>query len=401
MRTTNLSFPLAATMALAIALLSISCGKDNKDKANKVGTKGLQKSQGGTPSGGGDNGNTISGGQIVVIKEIVFKTGDLTTPYTGHVIWKHDNGKRQMESFCEAGVWNGPSKWWFKNDNLAGEGTYKNGKWDGNYKEWHENGKPKVQVTFKDGKEEGKEIWWYENGKIRSVTIFKTGKKEGKAEGYFENGIKSWAAGWVSNVPDGEYWEWYDNGDKKSVLRYAKGRRHGKEEHWYKKSNKSSDEQKAWEVTWANNKKQGRHNEWYPSGIPMKWMTYEKGVMHGEAGSHYENGKPASQRMYQNGKETYRRQWDAQGKLIADGPPPQPQGRTHQWTQKTITDYCKGKAAADIEKTFGKADGAGPGGTWVYRGLKFLNTQTNQPFTATVQFAFTSGMVSQTKIATQ
>ena len=50
MRTTNLSFPLAATMATAIALMSISCGKDEKTQPGKVGTKGMQKSGGGGSS---------------------------------------------------------------------------------------------------------------------------------------------------------------------------------------------------------------------------------------------------------------------------------------------------------------------------------------------------------------
>lgn len=404
MRTTHLSLPLAASLALATVLMSTSCGKDEKPTKTKVPTKGLKKSQGTGKGTGGiaDTGNVISSGQIVVIQDIVFKTGDLTNPYTGLVIWKHENGKRKREGYCEAGIWNGPSKWWYKNSTLAGEGTYKNAKWEGDYKEWHENGKQKVQVTFKDGKENGKEIWWYDSGQIRSVTPYKEGKKEGKAHGNFASGTKSWEAGWVSDFPDGEYWEWYENGDKKSVIRYVQRAKQGKEEHWFKSNGTQKEQQKSWEVTWFKNKKQGIEQHWYPSGINLKALTYEKGVLNGQAASWYQDGKPASQRMFTNGAETYRKQWDNVGKLVANGPirqSTQPKGRTHQWTQKTIVGYCKGKTSAEIETIFGKADGAGPGGTWMYRGIQVQNpNNTKQFIAANVYFTIKAGKVVDTKV---
>jgi len=389
-----------------IALVLISCGKNQKAAKKRAPTKGLTKAKG--PNEGVSDKSEegiVNGGQIVVIQDIVFKTGDLTTPYTGLVIWKHKNGKRKREGTCEVGVWNGPSKWWFTDGTLAGEGIYKNGKWEGDYKEWHENGKLKVQVTFKDGKEEGKEIWKYDNDKVRSVTIYKAGKKDGKAMGYFENGVKSWEADWANDLTDGEYWEWYDNKDKKFVRRYTKGRRNGKEEHWFKSNrNSGGKQQKSWEAMWSNNNKQGLERHWYPSGIDMKAMTFDKGVMSGQAASFYENGQQASQRMFKDGKETYRRQWDQNGKMLVDGPvgqASQPRGRAHLWTQRTITDYCKGKTSAEIENLFGKADGSGTGGTWVYRSIRVLNPQTKKPVAVTVHFTFSSGKIAQTKITAQ
>jgi antitoxin component YwqK of YwqJK toxin-antitoxin module len=136
----------------------------------------------------------------------------------------------------------------------------------------------------------------------------------------------------------------------------------------------------------------------------MKAMTYDKGVMHGQAASFFENGQQASQRMFQAGKETYRRQWDQNGKMLADGPvrqTSQPKGRTHLWTQQTISDYCKGKTSAEIETLFGKADGSGTGGAWIYRSIKVLNPQTKKSVAATVHFTFLSGKIAQTKITAQ
>ena len=409
MRKTTLPLPLALALALAIALLPASCGK-GKDSGNGTTPTGTPKPPKGTAkSSNPKNGNVIAGNQIMVLKGIVFKTGELKTPLTGLVVWQHKDGSKQMESYCEAGLWNGPSKWWYKNKKLAGEGTYKEGKWEGDYKEWHENGELKCQVTFRDGKEEGKEIWKYENGKTRSVTIYKGGKKDGKAEGHFESGAKNWEAGWKNDVPDGEYLEWYENGDKTSVLRYVMGKRQGKEQHWYKSAGKAGKEQpQSWEVEWANDKKHGIERHWYPSNVNMKWMTYVNGVKHGEAGSFFENGRRASQRIFQNDKETYVRQWDKNGKLTQDGAvgqpnrpagqPGQPQGRTHRWTQQTITSHCNGKSAAEIEALFGKAD-ADAGGTLIYRGLNVQNPRNKQMIAATVRFTMQSGKAVKTAVS--
>jgi antitoxin component YwqK of YwqJK toxin-antitoxin module len=403
MRKFDLLLPLV--VALAMALITMSCGKEKKTSSTgskkSSGSSSKSKSNNKGSKKSADGGNIIAGGQIVVIKDIVFKSGDLTAPYTGLVIWKHKNGKRKREGYCEGGIWNGPTKWWYESEVLAGEGTYKIGEWDGDYKEWHENGKQKVQVTFRDGKEEGREIWWYENGQIRSITSHKAGKKEGKAEGFFESGVKSWEAGWTDDFPDGEYTEWYLDGSKKSVMRYVKRARHGLEEHWYSRKNKSQKEQKSREITWFKNKKHGVERHWYPTGLDMKAMTYKNGVLNGQAASWYQSGKQASQRVFTDGKETYRRQWDQNGKLLVDGPvrqANQPRGRTHQWTQKTITDYCKGKTAAEIEADFGKADGAGPGGTWVYRGIQVQNPKTKQYIAANIYFTIQAGKVVNTKV---
>jgi len=392
-----------ACSALTIGLMLLSCGK-------------AQKTPGGSPppkSAAKNDEKAISGGQIVVIEGIVFKSGsDLTTPYTGMVIWRHDNSKRRLESYCEAGIWNGPSKWWYKNEKIAGEGNYKEGKWEGNYREWHENGELKVQVTFKNGKEEGKEIWYHDNGKIRSVTPYKTGRKEGKSEGYFASGIKNWEANWENNRPNGEYWEWHENGDKRSVLRYVKGQRNGREEHWYKGEGESQGkQQKSWEVEWVNDKKQGIERHWYSSSNGLKWMTYESGVLNGKAESFYENGSRESISIFQNGKETYRRQWDEKGSEMPDGAIGQVSsgttgqssrlpGREYLWTQKSITDKCKGKTTAEIERVFGKAE-PGPEGTWMYRGIKVQHPQSKQYIAATVYFTIQADKVVKTKIMAQ
>ena len=405
MRKTTLPLPLALALALAIALLPASCGKE-KDPGNGTPPSGTPKGTAKSSDPKNGNGNVIAGNQIMVLKGIVFKTGELKTPLTGLVVWQQKDGSKQMESYCEAGLWSGPSKWWYKNKKLAGEGTYKEGKWEGDYKEWHENGELKCQVTFKEGKEEGKEIWKYENGKTRSVTMYKGGKKDGKAEGHFESGAKNWEAGWKNDAPDGEYLEWYENGDKTSVLRYVMGKRQGKEEHWYKSAGK--EQQKSSEVEWVNDKKHGIEREWYPSGVDLKALTYVKGVKHGEARAFFENGKVSHQRMYQNNKETFSREWDVNGNLIADsravkptrptGQPGQPQGRSHRWTQQTITSHCNGKSTAEILALFGKAD-ADAGGTWTYRGLNVQNPQTKQMIAATVRFTMQSGKVAKTAVS--
>tara|TARA_B100001971_G_scaffold213471_2_gene246916 strand:- start:44 stop:1255 length:1212 start_codon:yes stop_codon:yes gene_type:complete len=403
MRIPNLSLPLTVCFALAIALMPVSCGKEKTPK-NKGSAKGATAPKGAGAKEGPEsqNGNVISGGQIVMIGDIVFKNGEITTPYTGWVIWKHATGKRQMESYCKAGIWNGPSKWWYKNGTLAGEGIYDQGKWEGEYKESYENGQQKVQITFKEGKEEGKEIWWYENGKVRSVTPYRAGKKEGKAQGFFPSGAKNWEAGWAGNSSNGDYTEWHENGDTKSIVRYVKGARHGNEEHWYARLNKSQKQQKEWEVTWFKGKKQGAEKHWYPGSNWMKWMTYEKGVLQGQAASFYENSRQERASIYQNGKETYRKQWDQNGKLVFDGSVGQankPQGRTHTWTQQSISDHCRGMTTAQIEALFGKTDSAGPGGAWVFRKINFVHQ--NKPRTATVHFVFNTGKVAQVKITAE
>ena len=41
----------------------------------------------------------------------------------------------------------------------------------------HENGQKKLEMTYRDGKQEGLETWWHENGQKRSEAIYKDGKK--------------------------------------------------------------------------------------------------------------------------------------------------------------------------------------------------------------------------------
>ncbi len=389
MRMTRLPYHRHLSIAtLVAALLTAGCGKD--DAGAPSGGNGSTP-KGANPAGGDGTGR-ISGGEIMIINDVIIKTGE-QTPYTGLVVWSHENGDPQMESRCEAGRWNGPSKWWYEDGTLAGEGTYKEGKWEGEYKEWHENGKLKVQVTFKEGKEDGREIWKYENGQTQSITTYQAGLKEGEAKGFFESGKPSWEAIWRSNVPHGEYWEWYENGQKKSVIRYDLGKRAGKEEHWY--DTPGAQQQKAWEVTWVDNKKNGVYQEWYPSGIPMKWTTFVNGVLHGESGSRYESGQMARRQTFQNGKEVSRMEWDVNGQVTANGVVQLPQGRTHKWTTANIVQHCTGKSGNEIVAIFGQADASGAGGAWVYKGINFINPQTSQQFKGSVAFTFQGNRVTQ------
>ena len=108
--------------------------------------------------------------------------------------------------------------------------------------------------------------------------------------------------------------------------------------------------------------------------------------------------------MFSNGKETYRKQWDNKGNLVVNGPVrqvTQPRGRTHQWTQQTITGYYKGKTSTQVESDFGKADGNGPGGTWMYRGIQVQNPKTKKYIAANVYFTIQAGKVTNTKVTTK
>lgn len=389
------------TLLVFAVMLLMACGDDKPKRPGSTSSNTSNKSSGdGTkPPGKGPNvDEIINGSQILILDDVVFKSGG-TDPLTGTVVWMHGNGKRAEEVRCVSGRWHGPALWWYEDGTKAGEGTYNDGDWDGEYKEWYGNGKMKIQLTFKEGREQGKEVWYYESGQVMTVTPYEDGNKTGQALGYFENGVKQWQAQWANNVAVGEYWEAYETGEKKSVKRYnQQGQEDGLEEYWHLK--RGDNQPLSQEIPWAAGKLHGIKKEWYPNGQPMNWITYERGVQHGSAGSFYENGAKATQGTFENGVAKGVQRWDINGKPEGAPAAAPPRARTNRWDTGQLVEYYKGKPEGEIQSDFGTADGTAAGGAWVYRGINFINPQTKQPFLATVQFAFQAGKVSDVKVIT-
>ena len=311
--------------------------------------------------------------------ERVYQVGE-AIPYTGNVVWFHENGLLQQETSYQDGREHGPTIWWHEDGSRAGQSMHANGVLNGPLIQWHPGGTAKeLQVMYDNGRQVGREVWWHANGREQSITPYVAGNREGKAMGWFVDGTKSWESVWVKDEPQGQYLEWYSSGQIKSVKTYAQGIQHGIETWFYESGGKS------YEVNWVEGKKEGGLTEWYESGAKMSETIYREDLKNETAIGWYESGLKAYETQYFMDEEVAVREWTEAGEIVPA--PPVPLGLVRTWKVGEIEQFYKDRAQNFVFIAFGQPNKV-EGDTWLYN-----NIAVEEKF-CSVLFTFANNMVA-------
>ena len=98
-------------------------------------------------------------GSTLVRKDGLYYASDANEPYSGKVVFYHDDGKKKKEGTFKDGKEDGLYTEWYENGQKDYEGTYKDGELNGEWTYWHENGQKSDEITYKDGKEIDYKAW--------------------------------------------------------------------------------------------------------------------------------------------------------------------------------------------------------------------------------------------------
>ena len=98
-------------------------------------------------------------GSTLVRKDGLYYASDANEPYSGKVVFYHDNGQKMIEVTLKDGKEDGEFTWWYENGQKMLEGTYKEGKLVGKQTAWYENGQKSSERTWKDGERISSKCW--------------------------------------------------------------------------------------------------------------------------------------------------------------------------------------------------------------------------------------------------
>lgn len=312
--------------------------------------------------------------------ERVYQVGE-AIPFTGKVVWMHENGVLQQETAYRDGREHGPTIWWHEDGSRAGQSMHVNGVLHGPLVQWHPGGTAReLQVMYEHGRQVGREIWWHVGGREQSITPYVDGLREGKAMGWFEDGSKSWEATWVKDDPEGRYIEWYPSGLIRSIKTYAQGQQHGPETWYYEHGEKS------YEVNWVHGEKQGLLTEWYETGVKMSETPFQADAREGVATGWYENGVKAYATQYHLDEEIAVQEWDETGLEIV-----LPAGLLREWKKGEIEMFYQGRTQAVLLVAFGKPNVAAAN-IWEYENIEVAGEMCS------VRFTFTGNIVSAIEV---
>ena len=131
------------------------------------------------------------------------------TPYSGTILYLHENGQLQGRENYKDGLLDGLGKDFFKNGQLEWRINWREGKSNGLWEEFFENGQLEWIGNYKDGKKDGLWEGFWDNGQLEWIGSFKDGKEDGMWEGFDENGQI-------------EFTSYYINGKKVKRKKYLK-----------------------------------------------------------------------------------------------------------------------------------------------------------------------------------
>lgn len=120
---------------------------------------------------------------------------------------------------------------------LVLEGQFEGGQMVGDWTAYWQADKPRWRATFINNQEEGAVVAWYPSGQKRSEIIYAQGKINGKASYWSEQGTLAAQTEYAQGKPTGTWTYWHADG-----------------------------QQKAHELTWKSNGKEGIHYHWSPQG---------------------------------------------------------------------------------------------------------------------------------------
>ena len=122
-----------------------------------------------------------------------------------------------------------------------------------------EGGKPSLEGNFHEGRSHGEEIWYFDNGNKNSLVTFQHGLRHGP------------------------HLVWYENGDLQIDVCYNNGRR------------------------------DGRHSVFYEGGQKRSQADFVNDKLHGSYITWHEDGSKKTERVFEDGVETKRREWKRDG----------------------------------------------------------------------------------------
>ncbi len=164
----------------------------------------------------------ISSGQIVKTNGIVYEINpkslqkflfeETYTPFSGTVLYFHENGQLQGRENYQDGVQDGLGEEFFENGQLRVRENYKEDKLDGRVEWFYENGQIDLIGNWRDGKEEGLFEWFWDDGKLRYKGNYKDGKRDELWEGFYKNGQLEYRKNYKDGKLDGLWERFRDNG---------------------------------------------------------------------------------------------------------------------------------------------------------------------------------------------
>ncbi|MEM7036645.1 MAG: hypothetical protein AAF570_06665 [Bacteroidota bacterium] len=138
--------------------------------------------------------------------------------------------------------------------------------------------------------------YYYPSGHLLSKRYYIEGVLEGKAEDYHKNGklmMKTW---FREDVMDGGYRSFYENGITEQKGKFEAGEAVGKLMAFY------SNGQPKWIEYYENGAKNGPDTTFYETGTVSAISNYFQDEEDGHARFFHRNGKPWTERVYENGR---------------------------------------------------------------------------------------------------
>ena len=189
----------------------------------------------------------------------------------------YDNGQPKVQECYDSGKLNGLSQSWYANGNLKARAEYNEGIQDGVFATWYEDGQSHQKVTFAQGTKDGVEEVYYPNGKKKYFAEYESGKLNGKNQTWFEDGHMQVSGTYVAGFPNGEHIEYHlaEEGGSSHPLKTK--------------------------VSFAQGKRHGLHQEFYPNGQQQLAIHFKDGNIDGKKTLWNEDGQILEESFYQNG----------------------------------------------------------------------------------------------------
>ena len=232
---------------------------------------------------------------------------------TGEWLYYYYNGNlKALENFDDQGVLNGKYESYYENGNLEERSTYLNGKFDGETLLYNINGTMMAKFTYQNGKRNGVRYNYNSNGLLENEGMLKDGDYTGYYKTYYTNGKIELSCEVLKGNIVGEVTYLHRNGKLKAKGSYSQeGKRTGNWK-WYHDNGILQSE-----GNYTNDNQSGLWKYYYKTGTLKEESIFENGKLKGINKSYDENGKLWDETVYKNGKADSYKNYDRDGKIIA------------------------------------------------------------------------------------
>ncbi|MEC8928482.1 MAG: FG-GAP-like repeat-containing protein [Verrucomicrobiota bacterium] len=98
-------------------------------------------------------------------------------PFTGRVLYRYPNGRKETELTYRSGRPHGLGRAWHANGQLQAKGRWVEGRREGVWREWHSNGQLKQEMSYREGQRHGTAVSWWEDGTQEHSEVFDMGRR--------------------------------------------------------------------------------------------------------------------------------------------------------------------------------------------------------------------------------